>query len=128
LKTAHQSKYSKDIIFTGFIEDKDKPELYNLATLFVYPSFYEGFGFPPLEAMASGVPTITSNCSSLPEIVGDAAIMVDPYKPDELAWAMEMILTDEKLHQRLSRKGVEQAKKFSWDKCAESTLRVLTKI
>jgi len=128
LKTAHQSKYSKDIIFTGFIEDKDKPELYNLATIFVYPSFYEGFGFPPLEAMASGVPTITSNCSSLPEIVGDAAIMVDPYKPDELAWAMEMILTDEKLRQKLSQKGIEQARKFSWEKCARETLTVLQSV
>jgi len=126
LKTVHQSKYSKDIIFTGFIENEDKPYLYNLASLFVYPSFYEGFGFPPLEAMACGVPAITSNVSSLPEIVGDAGIMVDPYKPGELAWAMEMILSDEKLCQRLSEKGIEQAKKFSWEKCAENTLRVLT--
>lgn len=122
---AIHSKYSKDIIFTGFVEDKDKPFLYNLATLFVYPSFYEGFGFPPLEAMACGLPSITSNVSSLPEIAGDAAIMVDPYKPDELARAIEMILTDKKLRQRLSEKGMEQAKKFSWEKCAESTLHVL---
>ena len=125
-KTAQQSKYSKDIIFTGFIEDEDKPDLYNLASLFVYPSFYEGFGFPPLEAMACGVPTVTSNVSSLPEIVGQAGIMVDPYKPEELASAMEMILTDEKLRQRLSQKGIEQAKKFSWEKCAENTFRILT--
>ncbi len=126
-KIARQSKYSKDIIFTGFIEDEDKPYLYNLASLFVYPSFYEGFGFPPLEAMACGLPTITSNVSSLPEIVGDAGIMVDPYKPGELALAMEMILSDGELRQRLSEKGIEQAKKFSWKESAKSTLNTLLK-
>jgi len=124
-KTAGESKYGQDIIFTGFIEEKDKPELYNLAELFVYPSFFEGFGFPPLEAMACGLPTIVSHSSSLPEAVGDAAIMIDPYNIDEMAWAMEMILLDNDLKERLVKKGIERAKNFSWQKCAEKTLEVL---
>jgi len=126
-RTAKESKYHRDIIFTGFVEEEDKPYLYHLAELFVYPSFFEGFGFPPLEAMACGVPTIVSNNSSFPEVVGDAAIMIDPYKIDELAWAMEMALLDKDLRQRLKRKGIAQAQKFSWQKCAKETLEVLTK-
>ena len=126
LKTAQESKYRRDIIFTGFIEDKDKPYLYNLAELFVYPSFFEGFGFPPLEAMACGLPTIVSHTSSLPEVVGQGALMIDPYNIDELAWAMEMALTDSNLKERLIKKGIAQAKKFSWSKCARQTLKVLT--
>jgi glycosyltransferase involved in cell wall biosynthesis len=125
LKAAKESKYSQDIIFTGFIEEQDKPALYNLAELFVYPSFFEGFGFPPLEAMAGGVPTIVSHTSSLPEVVGDAAIMIDPYNIDELAWAIEMVLQDKDLRQRLERRGIEQARKFSWQRCAEETLEIL---
>lgn len=127
LKTAQESKYRRDIIFTGFIEDKDKPYLYNLAELFVYPSFFEGFGFPPLEAMACGLPTIVSHTSSLPEVVGQGALMIDPYNIDELAWAMEIALTDSNLKERLIKKGIAQAKKFSWSKCAKETLKVLVK-
>src|SRR4030042_6657479 len=92
-EAAEKSKYAKQIIFTGFVSPEDKTYLYNLAELFVYPSFFEGFGFPPLEAMACGVPTITSNTSSLPEIAGEAAIMIDPYDIEELAWAMAKILS-----------------------------------
>ena len=122
-KTVRNSPVKDDIIFTGFIEDKDKSVLYNLADLFVYPSFYEGFGFPPLEAMAAGTPVITSNFSSLPEAVGNAAIMVNPYNLDELAKAMKMILTDEKLRDILIKRGLKQTKKFSWQNCAEETLK-----
>ncbi|OIO51858.1 MAG: hypothetical protein AUJ11_01345 [Parcubacteria group bacterium CG1_02_44_65] len=124
-KTAKESKYRNDIVFTGFIEEKDKPCLYALAKLFVYPSFFEGFGFPPLEAMAGGVPTIVSNSSSLPEVVGESALMIDPNNIDELSWAMEMALTDSELRKYLIKKGIEQAKKFSWDECAKKTLAVL---
>jgi len=126
-KTANQSKQARDIFFTGFIEEVDKPYLYNLAELFVYPSFFEGFGFPPLEAMACGVPTIVSNVSSLPEVVGRGALMIDPYHIDELAWAMETVLTDNMLKEKLIEKGISQAKKFSWQKCARQTLKVLTR-
>lgn len=124
-KTAQKSKYSQDIIFTGFVEEKDKPFLYNLAELFVYPSFFEGFGFPPLEAMACSLPTIVSHTSSLPEMVGDAAIMIDPYNIDELAWAMEMALSNNDLRERLKEKGLKRAKEFSWQRCAEKTLEIL---
>jgi len=124
-KKAATSKFNEQIIFTGFVEPEDKVYLYNLASLFVYPSFFEGFGFPPLEAMACGVPVITSNTSSLPEVTGDAGLMIDPYDIDELAWAMEEVLTDKNLSEELSRRGLERAKMFSWDKCASETLKLL---
>jgi glycosyltransferase involved in cell wall biosynthesis len=126
-RTAKESKYNQDIIFTGFVEEADKPVLYNLAQLFVYPSFFEGFGFPSLEAMACGIPTIVSVNSSLPEIVGQAALMVDPTNIDELAWAMETTLTNNNLREQLIKKGLKQAQKFSWQKCAQETLEVLAK-
>jgi glycosyltransferase involved in cell wall biosynthesis len=121
-KAAKSSSVKNDIIFIGFIDDEDKSILYSQAEFFVYPSFYEGFGFPPLEAMACGTPVITSNFSSLPEAVGDAAIMVNPYNLDELSNAMQMISNDDKLKNILIEKGFEQAKKFSWQKCARETL------
>ncbi len=125
LKAARQSKYSSDIFFTGFVEEQDKPYLYNLADLFVYPSFFEGFGFPPLEAMACGKPVITSHTSSLPEVVGEAGLMIDPYKIDELSRAMDQILISSSLRKILSQKGFLQARKFSWQKCAQETLDFL---
>ena len=124
-KTAQQSRFSKEIIFTGFVDNNDKLYLYNLASLFVYPSFYEGFGFPPLEAMACGVPTITSNLSSLPETVAKSAIMIDPYNIDEFALAMEIGLKDKNLRKKLKEEGIKQVKKFSWQKCAQETLDIL---
>ncbi len=126
--TIEKSKYVKDIILTGFVEEDDKQYIYKFADLFVYPSFYEGFGFPPLEAMSHGVPVITSNVSSLPEAVGDSAIMIDPYDHDELARAMERILTEDKLRNILIRKGLERIKKFSWQNCARETLETLTSV
>lgn len=120
------SKYSGDIIYIGFVEDADKPVLYKLAELFVYPSIYEGFGFPPLEAMASGTPVITSSCSSLPEVVEDAALLVDPFNISDIAWMMEEVTSDKDLANSLSEKGLAQARKFTWQKCAEETLEVLT--
>ncbi len=127
-KVANSSSVKNDIIFTGFIDDQDKSILYSNAELFVYPSFYEGFGFPPLEAMMYGTPVITSNFSSLPEAVGDAAIMVNPYNLDELAEAMQMVLTDDNLRNILIQKGFERVKKFNWKKCAEETLEVLKSV
>ncbi len=124
-KAVKNSPAKNNIIFTGFIDDEDKAVLYSLADLFVYPSFYEGFGFPPLEAMSYGTPVITSNFSSLPEAVGDAAIMINPYNPNELAKAIELVLSDKKLRDFLVEKGFEQIKKFSWHKCAGETLNIL---
>jgi len=126
-RAANQSKFAQDIIFTGFVEEADKPYLYNLAELFVYPSFFEGFGFPPLEAMACGRPTVVSDTSSLPEAVGQGALMVNPYRIDELAWAMEAVLTYSNLREQLVEKGIKQAKKFSWSSCARQTLGILTR-
>ena len=124
-KAVSKSKKRKDIIFTGFVEELDKPYLYNLSEIFVYPSFFEGFGFPPLEAMACGIPTIVSSNSSLSEVVGKAALMVDTSNIDELSWAMEIALSDKELRERLIKDGLKQSKKFSWQKCAKETLNVL---
>ena len=124
-KAAKNSSVKNDITFTGFINDEDKSILYSHAELFVYPSFYEGFGFPPLEAMACGTPVITSNFSSLPEAVGDAAITINPYNLDELYRAMEMVLNNDKLKNTLIKRGFERAKKFSWQKCARETLNFI---
>lgn len=119
---------NKDVIFTGYIPDEDLPALYNAADLFVYPSIYEGFGLPPLEAMACGTPVITSNVSSLPEVVGDAGIMVDPYNMDELSNKITEVLSNNKLKEELSQKGLERAKLFSWEKCARETLEVFEEV
>lgn len=110
---AGKSSVAKDIIFTGFVEEENKPTLYSLAEVFVYPSFYEGFGFPPLEAMASGVPTIASNCSSMPEILGDSAILVDPYKSFEICLGLEILLKDKQTYQKYSQRGRIQAQKIA---------------
>jgi len=125
---AKNSRFSKDIIFTGFINEKDKPYLYNLAKIFVYPSFFEGFGLPPLEAMACGVPTIVSNASSLPEVVGNGAIMIDPYNVDELALAIRKVLEDKDLREDLIKKGLKQAKKFDWNKTIQQFLEIFKEL
>ncbi|HAI74127.1 MAG TPA: glycosyltransferase family 1 protein [Candidatus Moranbacteria bacterium] len=119
-----RSKFKEKIILPGFIEDCDKPFMYNLSSLFIYPSFFEGFGFPPLEAMSCGVPIIASNNSSLPEICGNAAILIDPHKPEEICEAMKQILSDKALREKLVQKGMEKSKEFNWKKTAEKTLKM----
>ena len=99
-------------------------ELYNLADLFVYPSLYEGFGFPPLEAMSSGCPVITSDVSSLPEVVGDAGITINPHDTKNLSDQLMKVLTDENLRNEMRTRGIGQAGKFSWDTCISETLKV----
>ena len=115
------SKYKDDIIFLGRVLDKEKEILYSLASVFVFPSFFEGFGFPPLEAMACGTPVVTSNVSSLPEVAGDGAIMVNPYHVDEIAGAVKMLLDNGNLRDIIIEKGRERARQFLWQKCAEET-------
>ena len=110
-----------DVIFTDYVTDEYLVKLYNAADLFVYPSLYEGFGLPPLEAMACGCPVITSNTSSLPEVVGDAGIMIDPNDIDSLTESMHKILTDNELRKEMSRKSLERAGMFSWKKTAKET-------
>lgn len=116
------------IKFIGYVERADKAALYNLASLFVYPSFYEGFGFPPLEAMASGAPVVTSFASSLPEVAGRAALPVDPYDFGDIATAMEQVLADHELAACLRERGLVQARKFSWQDAAASYLELIRKM
>lgn len=120
-----RSPFRKDITVINSIADEDKEYLFNLASLFVYPSLFEGFGFPPLEAMACGVPVIASNNSSLPEIVADAGILIDPDRPDEIFRAMRDILGNKSLAEKLRSRGLVQAKKFRWQKSAEEFLGVV---
>ena len=109
------------------LSDRDIVSLYNEADVLVYPSLYEGFGLPGPEAMACGCPVITSNVSSLPEVTGDAAILVDPSDPKAIARAMIRVLKDDELKIEMSKRGVEQAKKFSWEKTAKDFLEVFNK-
>lgn len=111
-------KMGDSVQVLGHIPDEDMPFIYNLADVFVYPSLYEGFGLPPLEAMACGCPVIASNVSSIPEVVGDAAIMVDPYNVDEIADAMLRVARDRELRKELIEKGYQNIKRFSWEKSA----------
>ncbi|MFA6973232.1 MAG: glycosyltransferase family 1 protein [Parcubacteria group bacterium] len=120
-----RSKFKEQIIVIDAVPDVDKEYIFNLATLFVYPSFFEGFGFPPLEAMACGVPAIVSNNSSLPEIVGKSAVMIDPDKPDEIAKVMKEMLLSKELQDRLKSEGPKAAANFSWQKTAKEFLAVV---
>ncbi|MFQ5811966.1 MAG: glycosyltransferase family 4 protein [Anaerolineae bacterium] len=110
------------VIFPGFVADEHLPALYNLAELFVFPSLYEGFGLPPLEALACGTPVITSNASSLPEVVGEAGPMVEATDVEALAEAMKRVLEDDALQERMIAKGMKQAGKFTWEKTAAKLL------
>ncbi len=112
------------VLFPGFVADADLPALYSAAALFVYPSLYEGFGLPVLEAMACGTPAVVSNASSLPEVAGDAALLVDPHDEAGLAQALEQALTDEGLRARLAARGLEQARRFTWAAAAGQLLRL----
>lgn len=109
---------------TDWVDQPDAPALFNLAEVFVFPSLYEGFGLPPLEAMASGTPLICSNASSLPEVVGDAGILFDPRDLGALTHAMARVLGDEALRADLRQHGLQQARKFSWERTARETLAV----
>ena len=115
-------KNTAGVEYVGYVDAAKKAELYQNASLFVFPSLYEGFGLPVLEAMSAGAPVITSNRSSLPEVGGDAVYYVNPNNISELAEAMKTVLGDEKLRQAMIQKGLEQAKKFDWDKSAQMLL------
>jgi len=110
--------------FVGWVPEEDKPALYSGATLFVFPSLYEGFGLPPLEAMACGTVVIVSDRSSLPEIAGEGGLLVDPHNAGDLAGAMSTLMEDEERREELASKGLEQARRFSWPKTAAATMAV----
>lgn len=116
------------IIPIGFVETEDLVDLYNMAQAFIMPSFYEGFGLPALEAMQSGCPVITSKKGSLPEVAGEAAYFIDPYDIDSIASGITKIMGNIDIREDLSRKGLEQAKKFSWKKTAEETIKVYNNV
>jgi glycosyltransferase involved in cell wall biosynthesis len=116
---------SGKVVMTGYVSEKQKVALLSGAEALVYPSVYEGFGMPVLEAMACGTPVLTSNVSSLPEVAGDAAILVDPYETSAIADGMRELLTDEELRSRLSEAGLARAQQFTWAETARQTAKVL---
>ncbi|MDP2647988.1 MAG: glycosyltransferase family 1 protein [Candidatus Yanofskybacteria bacterium] len=126
--TAVNSEFSKQIIFTNQLWDWELPFYYSAASVFVYPSFFEGFGFPPLEAMACGTPVVASNNSSLPEVVGHAGLLVDPYSISDIFGAIRSILQDVNLRRMLIEKGFKQAARYSWARSARETLDVLKRV
>ncbi len=121
-------KLQRMIKFTGYVPDEDLPALYSAAEVFVYPSIYEGFGLPPLEAMACGAAVISSNSSSLPEVVGEGGIQVDPQNREELAGAIAALLTDVEQRENFRRAGIERAKFFSWERAAHETQAVYDEV
>ena len=118
----------KYVQFLGLVDqDSDElTDLYNGAALFVFPSFYEGWSTPPLEAMACGTPVITSNCSSLPETVGDAALQIDPNDPEELAYVMEKVISDLDLKDSLIKRGLKHVSSHTWENAANKFVEVFT--
>jgi len=114
-RAVHHHQLHKYVRFLGYVPEETLAVMYRLAGVFVFPSLYEGFGLPPLEAMASGTPVVTSNVSSLPEVAGDAALLVDPYDPEAIAGGILKVLTDAGVRRELRRKGLARAREFSWE-------------
>jgi glycosyltransferase involved in cell wall biosynthesis len=121
-------KLENKVILPGYVPDEDLPYLYNAADLFCFPSLYEGFGFPPLEALSCGTPVVAANNSSIPEVVSGAGILLDIV--DEKIWAENIVkvLSNRALQDELKQKGLEQAKKFSWEKTAKETIKVYEEV
>jgi glycosyltransferase involved in cell wall biosynthesis len=115
-RTADEAGVRQDVRFFGFVPHETLAALYRMATVFAFPSLYEGFGLPPLEAMACGTPVVTSRLSSLPEVVGDGALLVDPYSEDEIAHGIARLLDDQDLRARLVERGLERAASYSWER------------
>ena len=125
LEEPKKLKIEDKVIFTDFVPTEELPYLISGSRAFVLPSLWEGFGIPVVEAMACGVPVITSNVSSLPEVTGDAGLLVDPKSTTQIEQAIRLLTTDQKLHTKLSKKALEQAKKFSWKQMAENVVKIL---
>ena len=122
------SEFKADVKMTSYVERGDLPILYSMAEAFVYPSFYEGFGLPVLEAMACGTAVLTSNISSLPEVGGEAAMYFDPLDSDKMAEQMLLLVSDPKEKERMEKAGLERAKQFNWDKAARETMDYLERL
>ena len=127
-ETVQQLDLQSHVHFTGYVEEEDLPALYNGADLFMFPSLYEGFGLPVLEAMACGTPVVTSNSSSLPEVAGDAALLVDPYDVDAIAGAMQRVLAKPDLAGEMREKGLANAAQYTWERTARETIAVYEKV
>jgi glycosyltransferase involved in cell wall biosynthesis len=127
-RAVHQHQLHKYVRFLGYLPQEALAVMYRLAGVFVFPSLYEGFGLPPLEAMASGTPVVTSNVSSLPEVAADAAMLVDPYDPVAIADAIERVLTDEDLRGDLRRRGLARAHEFSWEQSVRRVHAIYTEV
>jgi len=121
-------RLEKRVIFAGFVTDADLPALYSAATLFAYPSLYEGFGLPALEAMACGTPVVTADASALPEVVGDAGLLVDPTDENAIAAGINRLLADRDLQRRLSVAGKRRAAQFTWDNSARQLLAIYRRL
>jgi len=128
LELVKKLEIEQQVKFLGRVPDEELHKLYVAARCHIHPAYYEGFGLPPLEAMACGTPTIVSNISSLPEVVGDAALLVDPRDVEEMAVAMQRLLRDDDLHAELREKGLQRARVFSWERAARRTLDVYRKV
>ncbi len=128
LKLIKDLHLEREVIFTGQVAETDLPKYYNAADLFVFPSYYEGFGLPPLEAMACGCPVIVADRTSLPEVVGDAGLLIDPDDEQAFADAMARLQSDREKRQTLISRGLEQALKFSWVTSAQQTMDVYERV
>ena len=126
-KTREENNMEKNVVIPGYVSSEEIVYLYANAKLFLYPSIYEGFGIPLLESMASGVPVITSNTSSLPEVIDDAGIAINPFNITEAREKIELLLKDKELYENLRNKGIERAKKFTWRNSAEVLLEIIKK-
>lgn len=127
LRTIKELEVGNSVILTGYVPETDLPALYSGALCFVYPSYFEGFGLPPLEAMKCGAPVIVGDRTSLPEVVGDAGLLVDPFDVDSIASAIQKVVADSNLREQLRAKGLERAKLFDWRETARQTLSVYKK-
>jgi len=127
-RAVHRHQLHKYVRFLGYLPEETLAVMYRLAGVFVFPSLYEGFGLPPLEAMASGTPVVTSNVSSLPEVAGDAAVLVNPYDPAAIAEGIYQVLTDEQLRRGLRQRGLARARQFSWEDSARRVREVYQQV
>lgn len=123
-----KSGVQERVVFLGYVPDEDLPAVFQMATVFAYIPIVEGFGLPPLESMSCGTPVVTSNVSSIPEVVKDSALLVDPYNMEQITGALDNLLASKDLRDELSKKGIERARMFRWESAARDTLQVFRKV